>query len=382
MQDAAGGSRIEEYERQFAALAGGARALSFTYARCALVAILRAAGLRPGDEVLLSPLTCKVVPLAVLSGGFRPVYVDIDAGTLNLDPRLLAAAVGPVTRAVLFQRTYGLAAGAGEAMAFARSRGLFFVEDSAQCMPSSASWSGEAAVFSANGGKPLSIGSGGVAVFRDPALADTVAELRRELPVAAITTAVRSRLDAWIRNTLLTPRLYWPALRMARRVSASYRPRPLSEEIAREITATGAQLHPLHAAGGLRGVARAGAIARHRAANCMWYASALGDRSSLASSRRPGEGLYYFPVLVVRKTDLLREASRRGVEIVPWPVTTPVYPVTDAGQLERYAYASGSCPVAEDVATRLVGLPTDPRVSRREMERVVALVRELERGDG
>lgn len=382
MQDAAGASRVEEYERQFAALAGGVRALSFTYARSALVAILRAAGLRPGDEVLLSPLTCKVVPLAVLSGGFRPVYVDIDAGTLNLDPRLLAAAVKPRARAVLFQRTYGLAAGACEAMAFARSHGLFFVEDSAQCMPSADSWSGAAAVFSANGGKPLSVGSGGVAVFRDPALAEKVAELRRALPAAAFTTAVRSRLDAWMRNTLLSPRLYWPALRLARRVSASYRPRPLPEEIAHEITAAGAQLHPLHATGGLRGVARAGAIARYRAANCTWYASALGDRSSPASSRGVSEGLYYFPVLVTRKTDLLREASRRGVEIVPWPVSTPVYPVTDTGQLERYQYASGSCPVAEDVAMRLVGLPTEPRVSRREMERVVALVREFERGNG
>ncbi|HSA54618.1 MAG TPA: DegT/DnrJ/EryC1/StrS family aminotransferase [Gemmatimonadaceae bacterium] len=381
LQDAGGASRVEEYERQFAELAGGGYALSFTYARTALVAILRAAGLRPGDEVLLSPLTCKVVPLAVLAGGFRPVYVDIDSGTLNLDPARAATALTPRTRAVLFQRTYGLAGGASEAMAFARARDLCFVEDSAQCMPSPGSWCGDVAVFSANGGKPLSAGSGGVAVFRDPALARAVAELRGALPVAPLGSAVRARIDAWVRNRLLTPRLYWPALELARRASASYRPRPIPEEIASEVTAPSARLHPLHAAGGLHAVAGAAQVARHRAASCVWYASALGECSTLASTSPAGEGLYYFPVMVRRKQDLLREASRRGVEIVPWPVTTPIYPVTDVEQLGRYGYVSGTCPVAEEVAAGLVGLPTDPRVSGKERERAVALVREFLRGD-
>src|SRR4051794_17744290 len=99
------------YERQFAGQIGATHAVAFGYARTGLWAILSALELRPGDEVVLSPLTCKVVPLTLLSLKLKPVYADISMETLNLDPTSLRGALTPATKAILFQHTYGIQAG-------------------------------------------------------------------------------------------------------------------------------------------------------------------------------------------------------------------------------------------------------------------------------
>ena len=78
------------YEQAFADRVGARFAIAFGFARHALTSLLEGAGLKPGDAVILSPLTCKVVPLALLWLDLRPVYADLDTRTLNLDP----AAVG------------------------------------------------------------------------------------------------------------------------------------------------------------------------------------------------------------------------------------------------------------------------------------------------
>src|SRR3954471_18842857 len=91
------------YERQFAGQIGAAHAVAFGYARTALSAIFSAMELRHGDEVILSPLTCKVVPLTLLSLNLRPIYADVSPKTLNLDAAAVQRAIGPATRAILFQ---------------------------------------------------------------------------------------------------------------------------------------------------------------------------------------------------------------------------------------------------------------------------------------
>ncbi len=84
-------SRLEDvaatYERSLAEAAGGGEAVAFAYARTALQAILTAEEIGAGDEVVLSPLTCKVIPLALLALGIRPVFADIAARRIESRPR-------------------------------------------------------------------------------------------------------------------------------------------------------------------------------------------------------------------------------------------------------------------------------------------------------
>jgi dTDP-4-amino-4,6-dideoxygalactose transaminase len=371
------GGVVGAYERAFAVRTAAAHALSFSFARNALAATFRAAGLVEGDEVLLSPLTCKVVPLAVLSAGLRPVYADIDAQTLNLDHGQLAARRNDRTRAVLFQRTYGRGEGAEAAIAFARTHALLAVEDCAQCMPAGDAWAGDAAVFSNNPGKPLPAGSGGVVVTNDAVLAGRVAAIRSSLPLARGVAATRTRADAWVRNHLLSPRRYWPAFELNRRFDPAYRSRSRAEEIAEEVDAVATRITDAQAAAGRRWLNRIDDVVRHRIACCAGYSAALRDcRGCTMPAAHTVAPLHFFPILVERKAELLSAAKRARIEVVAWPLSTPIYPVTDVNALQTYGYAPGSCPVAEAVADRIVGLPTHGLVTRADVERAVRLVRE------
>jgi dTDP-4-amino-4,6-dideoxygalactose transaminase len=365
---------VEQWERRFAEDTASPAAVSFTFARTALAAVLRSAGLEPGDAVILSPLTCKVVPLAILAAGLEPVYADIDPDTLNLDPAAIRSATAARIRAVLFQRTYGGSGGVREALDAARSRGLMFVEDCAQCMPMPGNWIGDAAIFSINPGKPLSAGSGGMVVMRDPALAATVKAKRDRLPQTGVPGAVRSHVEALVRNRLLRPRWYWTAFELNRLIDASYRPRPREVEIADEFDAVAGRLNDSQARGGIGMLGRAGHIAAHRVACCEDYARVLREAEVTPRGVDVTRPLYYYPVVVERKEALLERAKRDRAEIVAWPMGTPIYPVADATTLGTYGYSLGSCPHAERTAARLVGLPTHQLVEAPDREHIAGTV--------
>jgi hypothetical protein len=88
------------------------------------------------------------------------------------------------------------------------------------------------------------------------------------------------------------------------------------------------------------------------------------------------EPLYFFPVLVKRKEELLRKARRKRLELIAWPLKEPIYPVETESQLSTYGYEPGSCPVAETVSRHLIGLPTDVRTGARHRQAVIELLYE------
>ncbi|MDQ3698044.1 MAG: DegT/DnrJ/EryC1/StrS family aminotransferase [Gemmatimonadota bacterium] len=377
-----GGARRENavtrYERRFAAAAGADHASAFAYARTALAAILRATGLERGDEVVLSPLTCKVVPLALLGAGLRPVYADIRKDTLNLDADRVNEATGNNTRAILFQHTYGWSGGAAEVARVAAGRGLPLIEDCAQCLPLAAPGApgsfGVAAIFSNNPGKPLPAGSGGMAVTEDEALAERVQRERDRLPTRSGGASVALRVENALRNRL-PHSLYWPAYELNQHLRGSDRDKPVTREIEREVHDVALRITEADAVEGGRWLDRLETVRRHRAACCTGYASALNDSPGVTKIvMTDPPALYFYPVLVEGKEEVVRRARARGVQLVAWPIRTPIYPVEEETSLRRYGYEPGSCPVAEWVARRLVGLPTDLTTGERNRRAVVRLL--------
>lgn len=378
------------YEETFARMVGASRAIAFGYARHALISILEAAGVAPGDEVILSPLTCKVVPLALLSLNLKPVYADISAETLNLDPQRVESAIGPATRAILFQHTYGHLAGIEAVAGIAVWRNLLLVEDCAQCLPYAADdyqqgkragkWAGrwgQAAIFSNNLLKPMPAGSGGVAVTDNHRLAAAVRERRDRLPRRGRVAEARLWVERQLHRQLLRPKLYWPLFEISRSFDSSYRTLPLAEEIAGEISNRACQISASQGRAGLSWMARLPDNAAHRRSNCADYADALrgikGLKTPCAGATEP---LYYFPALVEEKRELLRRARRRLLEIIPWPLQTPIYPIEREADLPAYGYSPGSCPVAEETARCLIGLPTASAVDQRQRDALTALLRD------
>jgi len=373
-------SCLETYEQSFARLVGTRRAIAFAYGRTALQCILAAAGLQRGDEIILSPLTCKVVPLALLAQGLQPVYAEISPHTLNLDARAVAAAIGPATRAVLFQHTYGSSAGVEPVVEVTTQKGLLLIEDCAQCTPCAEGAKGPgrwgiAGIFSNNLRKPIPAGSGGLAVTDDERLAKEVARLRDPYPHRGRLAEASLLVENWAHEHILRPWLYWPLYEWNRKMKPAIASLTLEQEIAREVCELSLRISEGQARAGLRWLGAIDAMVRHRQLCCQEYANALRQIPAVEVPHlRPGQPLFYFPVLVRDKQGLLRSARRKRLEVISWPLGTPIYPVENDSDLARYGYRPGSCPVAETVATRLIGLPTDFAASSSLREAAIELI--------
>lgn len=355
-------------------------AVAFAYARTGLVAILQAAGLGPGDEIILSALTCKVVPLALLSIGLKPIYADISPQTLNLDPDSVAAKAGSATRAVLFQHTYGNTEGIEAIAAFCKRSALLLVEDCAQCVPQDRTGPGQwghAAIFSNNTRKPVPAGSGGIVTTDDGALAASIRRLRDTLPLPTSSANFMSYANVTLHDLLMGPRLYWPLFSLARTFGSVYRDRTLPQEIASDVTQVGTQVSAFHVRRGMAWLPRIGELSAQRTMCCEDYARRFRDCPDIMlTAMTPRQPLYLFPIVVADKDRLLRKARRKLLELVSWPIRLPIYPVERESELLRYAYASGSCANAEDVSARLVGLPTDFGANDTNRAALVRIIRE------
>jgi dTDP-4-amino-4,6-dideoxygalactose transaminase len=126
------GPEGEAFERELAAALGARHAVAVGNGTDALHLALRARGVGPGDEVITSSISAAFSALAILHAGARPVFVDVDPLTLNLDPVAVARALSPRTKALMPVHLYGHPADMDPLLELARERGLVLVEDACQ----------------------------------------------------------------------------------------------------------------------------------------------------------------------------------------------------------------------------------------------------------
>jgi dTDP-4-amino-4,6-dideoxygalactose transaminase len=171
-QNHAFGPNCEELEREFAAWNGNRHALTTNSGTAALHMGVAACGCGAGDEVIVPAYSWSSSATCVLQHNAIPVFVDIDWETMNLDARLLEAAVTPRTRAIVVVHLHGLAVEMEPVLAVARRHGLRIIEDA--CQAHGATWRGrkagtlgDCAAFSFNQNKNLCSGEGGMFVTDD-----------------------------------------------------------------------------------------------------------------------------------------------------------------------------------------------------------------------
>jgi len=126
------GSEVAEFEREFAEYCGCAYAVGCSNGTSALHLALQAAGVRPGDEVITTPMTFIATAEAIGHCGAKVVFADISPETLNLQAAAAEAAITPRTRAIVFVHLHGNPTGVVEVARLARDRGLILIEDCAQ----------------------------------------------------------------------------------------------------------------------------------------------------------------------------------------------------------------------------------------------------------
>lgn len=368
------------YEEVFATLVGARVAVAFSYARTALCSILSGLGIGPGDEVILSPLTCKVIPLSLLSLGIVPKYIDIAEKTLNLDPLFLKDHVTPQTKAVLFQHTYGNPEGIDGVVSFLKGSDIFLIEDCAQCTPVPfhgvvPGSRGIAAIFSHNLLKPIPAGSGGMATTNDEDLGQKILLKRNKLGRPGMVRTLSLQMEVLFHKYLLRPQWYWWLYYVNRKLSSAYRDLPVSKEILDQITMTagGISLYQSHM--GQRWLEQLPSLTSHRLMCCKEFFEGLNASANVdLPIQRTDVPLYYFPVIVKDKKMLLEKAKEKHIELIAWPVKTPIYPVENQAALHSYQYKWGACPLAEKIASRLVGLPTHLKISAEHRHQILELM--------
>jgi perosamine synthetase len=126
------GPRVLEFEQRFAAFCGVKHAIATSSGTTALVAALLSHGVGPGDEVLTSPFTFIASANAILFTGAKPVFVDIDQESYNIDPNLIEEKITERTKAVLPVHLYGYPCDMEAIEGIATDRGLAVIEDACQ----------------------------------------------------------------------------------------------------------------------------------------------------------------------------------------------------------------------------------------------------------
>lgn len=178
------GPKVQAFEAALSALCGNRPVRAFNSGTATLEVALRLAGVGAGDTVVTTPLTWVATANVILEVGARPIFVDIDPATRNMDLDKLDAAIAPTTRAIIPVDLAGLPVNRDRLHDIARRRGLRVVEDAAQSL--GASWQGrpigssfgdrsDFVSFSFHANKNLTTGEGGALVLPDdvdPALCE------------------------------------------------------------------------------------------------------------------------------------------------------------------------------------------------------------------
>jgi dTDP-4-amino-4,6-dideoxygalactose transaminase len=181
------GPQVARLEQSIAKYFGVKHAVALNSGTDALVIGLRALGLNAGDEVITSSFSFFATAEAVSAIGAKPIFVDIDPATLNLNPSLLKAAITKRTKAIIPVHLFGRAAPMGEIMQLAKTHGLAVLEDCAQCFGGRSSEMGNqllgtighAGAISFFPSKNLGgIGDGGMLITQEDKVADEAQRLR------------------------------------------------------------------------------------------------------------------------------------------------------------------------------------------------------------
>jgi perosamine synthetase len=195
-----GGQKVRQLERNWTHYFGVKHAVSMNSATSGLYAAVGAAGVGPGDEVIVSPYTMSASATAALIYGGIPVFADIDPEIFCISPEAIKKCLTPFTKAIIVVDIFGHPADMDEIMEIAREQDLIVIEDAAQAP--GAKYKGRYAgtladmgVFSLNYHKTIHCGEGGVVVTDNDELAERLQLIRNHAEVVVKNKGVKNLIN-------------------------------------------------------------------------------------------------------------------------------------------------------------------------------------------
>jgi perosamine synthetase len=330
------GPMTERFERAFAEFLGVPDAVAVSSGTAALHLGVRQLGWGPGDEVITSPFTFVASANCLLYEGVKPVFVDVDPLTLDIDPEAAAAAVTERTAGLLPIDIFGWPAAWPELEALAAKHGLGVLEDSCEALGAVDSEGrmvgtrGNFATFAFYANKQMTTGEGGMIVPTDPGAAERLRSERNQ---------GRAVDMGWLDHD---------------RLGFNYR------------------LSDIAAAIGVGQVEKLPTLLERRAAVAAAYAERLaavpGVEAPLAARGREVRSWFVYVVRLADDVDrdaVIRALREQGIDSKSYLPSVHLFP-----HLAELGYREGQFPIAEAASAHSLALPFFPALSEAQIERV------------
>src|SRR5689334_5961627 len=211
--EAVDGPAVAEFEQEFAKFHHMEYATATSFGRMAFHYILLALNLPPGSEIIFPALTFWVVPEIARRNGLRPVFVDVDPSTFNLDPAKVEAALTERTRAIVPTHLYGLPCAMSAVMKIAEKYDLVVIEDCAQAVGARyrgrrVGTFGTASFFSFQLLKGINTYGGGMALTNDVALARRMRDRVLKEPQQSVPDRARRFATGYGARVAVSPKAF------------------------------------------------------------------------------------------------------------------------------------------------------------------------------
>ena len=319
------GPKLVEFEQAFAKYIGTKRAVAVNSGTSGLFLCMLALGLGQGDEVITTPFTFIASATSIMMAGAKPVFVDIDPVSLNIDPAKIESKITQKTKAILPVEVFGNPAGFDKVCEIAQKHHLNVIEDSCEALGSALDGKkvgtfGTMSVFGFYPNKQITTGEGGMILTEDDELASLCVSLRNQ---------GRDKDNNWL---------------IHKRLGYNFR------------------LSDINCVLGIAQLARIGQIKAKRRQVAKWYQEMLADDDRLIVPAEPDNCDVSWFVFVVRLADrfsaqqrdkIFEEMEERDIQVGNYFPPVHLQPF----MVERFGYKKGDFPITESVSEHTIALP-------------------------
>jgi perosamine synthetase len=330
------GPKLAEFEQAFAAYIGLKRAVAVNSGTSGLFLCMPALGIGQNDEVITTPFTFIASATPIMMAGARPLFVDIDPVSLNIDDTKIESKITERTKAILPVEVFGNPAGMDKVSEIAKKHNLTVIEDSCEALGSTLNGKktgtfGTMSVFGFYPNKQITTGEGGMILTDIDDLADMCISLRNQ---------GRAKDSAWLNHI---------------RLGYNYR------------------LSDINCALGIVQLSRIEEFKAKRSQVANWYQEILADDDRLIVPIQPDNCDLSWFVFVVRLAEgftgrqrdrILEAMKENNIQVSNYFSPVHLQPF----MVERFGYKKGDFPVTESVSERTIALPFYNNLTQDEVE--------------
>lgn len=381
--EAVSGPAIGEFENRFAEYHGARHATSTSFGRMAFYYLLRAFDFPPDSEIVFPALTFWVVPEIARRAGLKPVFVDVDPTTFNLNPSELEDAISERTCAIVPTHLYGHPCEMTEVTRIAEKYHLAVIEDCAQAVGARyrgrlVGTFGHAAFFSFQLLKGINSYGGGMALTNDDSIANKVRAQVMSEPLPDNRDLMKRFATGLLARTLVSPRAFgwWGVpigagasllgnFDLSKYVWEKIRPLEVFPRTYRQ------RYSNVQAILGLRSLEKLDQFNAQSREHAAVYTHGLANRPSVLTPRVIADAehvFYQYCIYVSDPSQVKRRAIRRAVDFETTHVDV-------CSSLPLFSEFAAKCPAAEKTESALQ-LPVYSRLRTSDVERVLQVVLE------